>query len=159
VTLKVLDRSGFISAGYEGIITGLEAYQDGASPGMAIVRGAIQSVLEKVPVLGEEHGVSVVTSAINEAYKQVGETLADILTFASKKPRPSAQELRQFAAQKVVKAAFITSLAPIKGAINELDTRTSDLDLPNLAHGIGLTMAELKEKMVEGIVDLWGSQN
>jgi LysM repeat protein len=159
VTLKVLDRSKIISAGYEGIVTGIEAYADGSSPGMAIVRGGIQAVLEKVPVLGEEHGISVTTDAINEAFKQVAETASDILVFASKKPPPTVAELKQMATQKVIKATFITALAPIKGMINEHDTRMSDADLPNLAHGIGLMMAEIKEKIVDAFVDLAAERN
>lgn len=97
VMLKVLDRTGFISAGYEGIITGLEAYQAGAPPGVAMLRGAIQAALEKVPLIKDEAGIAAVTGMMNECYKQIGETLADILTIASREPKPSAAELRRLA--------------------------------------------------------------
>jgi hypothetical protein len=153
VTLAVLDRTGFIKAGYEAAIEGIEAYQGGASPGLAILRGAVQGVLEKVPVLNDSHGISVVTKSINEAYKLMGETLADIIVFASSKPPPTTAQLKSFAGQKVASAAFVAVLAPMKGAIGELDTRTSDLDLPNLVHGATSTMTEMAEVVIEAIVE------
>src|SRR5262249_48639202 len=93
ITLAVLDRSGFIKAGYEGAIEAIEAYQDGASPGMALFRGATQAVLEKVSIINDQHGISVVTKSINEAFKLMGETVSNILVFASQKPRPTSAEL------------------------------------------------------------------
>lgn len=153
VTLSVLDRTGFIKAGYEAAIEGIEAYQEGASPGLAILRGAVQGVLEKVPVIKDEHGIKVITKSINEAYKLMGETVSDILVFASSKPPPTTAQLRDFAGRKVASAAFVATLAPMKGAIEELDTRKIDIDLPNLVHGATATMAEMAEVVIEAIVD------
>lgn len=154
VTLSVLDRSGFISAGYEGVIAGIDAYANGASPGMAIFRGATQAVLEKFEVLPDSrHAVTVVTKAINEAYKLMGETVAEFIVFASKKPAPTAAELRQWAKQQAARVGFMAAFAPMKGAIAELDIRASDLDLPSLEHGALSTISEMLEVALDAVID------
>jgi hypothetical protein len=158
VILAVFDRGGFIKAGYEGAIAGIEAYQDGAPILEAGLRGAVQVWLEKVSVIDDPHGVSVITKSINEAYKLMGETVSDILVFASKTPRPTAAELRKFAGQKAASAAFVAVLAPMKGAISELDTRTSNDELPNLVHGVTSTFVESVEVLVEGIIKKAGDK-
>ena len=153
VVLAMLDRSGFIKAGYEAAIEGIEAYQEGASPGMSLVRGATQGVLEKVSIIDDKHGVSVVTKSINEAYKLMGETVSEILVFASKSPKPTPAELRKFVGQKVTSAAVVGALAPVKGIVSELDTRKLDIDLPSLEHGITSSFVEITEVVLEAIID------
>jgi LysM repeat protein len=153
VTLAVLDRPGYIKAGYEGAITGIEAYQAGAPLGMSILRGATQAVLEKVPIISEKKGVDVVSKSINEAFKVMGEVFVDVLAFTSRTPKPTTAELRAFVGQKVTSAALVVALAPMKGAIAELDTRTTNDDLPDLVHGATSTLAEMAEVVVQEIIE------
>ncbi|HEY5934359.1 MAG TPA: LysM peptidoglycan-binding domain-containing protein, partial [Kofleriaceae bacterium] len=153
VTLAVLDRSGWIKAGYEGAIEGIEAYQDGAPLGMSILRGATQAVLEKIPIVKEQKGTEVIAKSINESFKVMGEVFVDVLAFTSRTPKPTTAELRQFVGQKVTNAALVAALAPMKGAISELDTRVLDIDLPNFVHGATSTMVEMAEIVVQEIIE------
>lgn len=153
VTLAVLDRSGWIKAGYEGVISGIEAYQQGSPLGMSILRGATQAVLEKVPIVKAQKGTEIVSTSISECFKVMGEVFVDVLAFTSRTPKPTPAELRQYVGQKVASAALVAALAPMKGAISELDDRISDLDIPNLEHGATSTMAEMAEVIVQEILD------
>jgi len=153
ITLSVLDRSRFIKAGYEGAIKAIEAHQSGASPGTALFRGATQAVLEKVRIINDKDGISVVTKSINEAYKVMGTSIGDLIVFMERQPKPTQAELREFAARKVTTAAFVVALAPMKGIISDLDKRTSDVDLPSLAHGASVTLVELFSTAIKAIIN------
>jgi LysM repeat protein len=150
IFLEVFDRSGFIKAGYEGAIAGIEAYSEGASPLEATLRGGIQAVLERV---ADRNAASFVTKSINECYKVMGETAADIAAFYYKTPRPSSAELRQYIARRVTSGAFLAAMIPMKAAVSQLDTRASDNELPNLVHGIATTFVKMTEDVVKAIID------
>ncbi|HEY5933046.1 MAG TPA: LysM peptidoglycan-binding domain-containing protein, partial [Kofleriaceae bacterium] len=153
VVLAVFDRSGFIKAGYESAIAGIEAHQAGASPGMSLFRGAVQGALEKFSLIKDPNGSAVVTKAINEAYKLMGETLSDILVFVDRNPKPTPQQQRDFWRQKAQNVVFTAAFGPMKGKVSELDTRLTDVDLPSLEHGAKSLLVELGDVVVKAMAE------
>lgn len=153
VVLAVFDRSGFIKAGYESVIAGLEAHQAGSSTGMSLFRGAVQGALEKFSLINDPAGSAVVTKAVNEAYKLMGETLADILAFVDRKPKPTPQQQRDFWRQKAQNVVFTAAFGPLKGKVSELDGRLANIDLPSLEHGAKSLLVELGQVVVQKMAE------
>jgi LysM repeat protein len=113
--IDVLDRTKLISAGYQAVITAIDAYANGSSGGMIALKAATAAVLDAVEPFPEAKGL--VKRWINESMGTVGEAVLDVCYELIEKPDMSEEEKREVISEKAKELRSDLVLDTIKALI------------------------------------------
>lgn len=144
VLINVLDRTKIVSTAYNAAIGAVDAWADGASPGMIGLKAASSAFFDTVSPI-ESKGI--ISMAYNNAFKAVGNGLTD-LTLALSKPGMTAREKQNEVRKAAVKVGISVANTPINWAIES----NSDV-MTNMQQSLYTAMLELFNLAANKIVD------